>query len=126
MTPQADNLENLPQEHLDGEDVIALDCIIYGYLCYLRRYVPASKKRDEEIKMLEDVHHVLVLAQREEIAAVAIPLSNEYLEVLVDASKIFIKLIRRRVPASAERDQKLARLEDLRRRLARVRAQQLN
>lgn len=126
MTPQADNSESLPQECLQGEDVIALECVIHGYLCYLRKAVPPSKKRDAEVRMLEDVRRVLVLAQRQEIAAVAIPLTNEYLEVLVDAIKVFMKLVHQRVPASAWRDKKLARFEDLRQRLARMRAQHLN
>lgn len=126
MRQPTDDAGELPRTLLGVGDAKALMYVLEGYIAYTRRTMPPSKRRDEEINLLERVRRQLGPLQYGQVVQVSIALSLEEIAALEHALCIFITLTRKNVARSPQRDQTLAALDELRRALARMRTQTLN
>jgi hypothetical protein len=126
MTQTDDHSEELPRALLGAGDAEMLANVLEGYIGYTRRTVPPSKKRDEEISLLERVRRHLALLQCSKVVQVTIPLSLEELAALEHAMGVFVKLVRKNVARSQERDHALSCIDALRQAIARIRCESQN
>ncbi len=126
MTQPIDHSEELPRALLGAGDAEMLMNVLDGYIGYTRRTAPPSRKREEEISLLSRVRRQLALLQYSNVVQVTIPLSLEELAALEHAMSVFVRLVRKNVARSQERDHALSCIDELRRAIARIRTQSLN
>lgn len=126
MTQPGDHAGELPRALLGAGDAEMLGSVLEGYIGYMRRTAPPSRKRDEEISLLERVRRQLALLRCGNVAQVTIPLSREELAALEHAMSVFVRLVRENVARSHERDYALSCIDELRKAVARIRTQSLN
>lgn len=113
--------EAVPHVTLHPNDIIVFEQVITGYLAFLRRGIPPSKKRDTQVRMLQQLHQrfiALTHAEHAQRELSCIPLTADEIQALDDALRGFVMLVRQMVPASRERDETLRDIENLRQQLA--------
>ena len=113
--------EAVPHVTLHPNDIIVLESVVKGYLAFLRRGIPLSKKRDAQVRTLQQLRQRFIAlthadhAQRE---LSCIPLTADEIQALDDALCGFNMLVRQMVPASRERNETLRDVENLRHQVA--------
>jgi hypothetical protein len=105
--------DSLPTLPVGMGDLRALRSIVHSYMALLRRTVPPSRKRDEEMAVLQRLHFRMAGIPADAVE-VRVNLTVSEIQALSKAIAGFAAFVRRKVPASRHRDETLGMLEKLR------------
>lgn len=108
--------ERVPAFAVGLGDLEVLRTVITSYLTLVYRTVPPSRKRDEEIVLLQGVQRRISALPANALDA-QIPLYELEVPALDKALSGFMAFVRRKVPPSHEREEALRDLERFRRQL---------
>ncbi len=119
MEPPAARGKKLPTVPLNPHDMTVLDAMLASYLAYLRGAVVFSHKHAAQIQAVEGLRRRLAMVPP---ATQGTPFLLTFAEVeaLDRAVEGYMRLYRRSVPKSNEREAVLKRLEDFRQELGRM------
>lgn len=119
-----DNSEELPHIVISLDDLKALDAVIESHQVYLRKC--RVKDGDAQIEHLRDLRKRMALISPEDVLMAVMPLTVDDLKALEEVLACFCKRARKIIPPARERDDLLRYLDNLRQRLAQMRAGRLN
>lgn len=122
-----ERVDTIPHLRLGRHDMTSLCQVVATYLAYLRKEVPPSRQRHEQIQALQRVQAMLLRAQTQKSKEeVAVLLRHDELEALCAAMGGFVRLVRQMIPASAERDDVIQALQKIHAQLRAMRSSPLN
>ncbi|HZS78818.1 MAG TPA: hypothetical protein VFA41_19565 [Ktedonobacteraceae bacterium] len=105
--------EPLPTLPIGMGDLRALRSIVHSYMALLRRTVPPSRKREEEMAVLQRLYFRMQGIPADAVE-VRVDLTVSEIQALSKAISGFAAFVRHKVPASRYRDETLGMLEQLR------------
>ena len=113
------NLNPVPTLVLSFHDLAAVRGIIRAYITYTRRVSKPTRKRDEQILVLESLY-VRLANIPVNVPDLALLLSTAEVAALDCAIAGFCAFVRNKVPPSRERDETLQDVERMRETLAQM------
>lgn len=111
--------QNIPTFSIGLDDFQVLRTVITSYLTLIYRTVPPSRKRNEEITLLQDIQRRIPSIPCHALEVQVILFVPE-VQALNNALTAFAAFIRKKVPPSRDRDETLRDLERFRQHLTRT------